>query len=69
MGAHLSSYLIDINLQIIAIWPKVKVDGRAQNVLNLSKRPETMKRSKWPRHVRLGWRGLTKHNCFERPQS
>ena len=34
MGAHLSSYLIDIKLQIIAIWPKVKVDGRAQDVLN-----------------------------------
>ena len=34
MGIHRSTYLIDIDRKIIKIWPKVKVDGHAQDVLN-----------------------------------
>ena len=30
MGIQRSSYLIDVNSKIINIWPKVKVDGHAQ---------------------------------------
>ena len=33
MGVQRSSYLIDVNGKIINIWPKVKVDGHAQDVL------------------------------------
>ena len=33
MGVHRSSYLIDIDRKIISIWPKVKVDGHAEDVL------------------------------------
>ena len=33
MGVHRSSYLIGIDKKIIGIWPKVKVDGHAQDVL------------------------------------
>ena len=34
MGVQRSSYLIDVNGKIINIWPKVKVDGHAQDVLD-----------------------------------
>ena len=34
MGVHRSTYIIDIDIKIIKIWPKVKVDGHAQDVLN-----------------------------------
>ena len=34
MGVHRSSYLIDIDRKIISVWPKVKVDGHAQDVLD-----------------------------------
>ena len=33
MGVQRSSYLIDIDKKIIGIWPKVKVDGHAREVL------------------------------------
>lgn len=33
MGVHRSTYLIDIDQKIIGFWPKVKVDGHAQDVL------------------------------------
>ena len=33
MGVYRSSYFIDINRKIINIWPKVKVNGHAQDVL------------------------------------
>ena len=33
MGVHRSSYLIGIDRKIINIWPKVKVDGHAEDVL------------------------------------
>ena len=33
MGGHRSSYLIDVDRKIINIWPKVKVDGHAQDIL------------------------------------
>jgi peroxiredoxin Q/BCP len=33
MGIHRSTYLIDIDRKIISFWPKVKVDGHAQDVL------------------------------------
>jgi len=34
MGVHRSSYLIDMDRKIISIWPKVKIDGQAQDVLS-----------------------------------
>ena len=42
MGVHRSSYLIGIDRKIISIWPKVKVDGHAEDVLASAKalRPE-----------------------------
>ena len=33
MGVQRSSYLIDVNGRIVNIWPKVKVEGHAQDVL------------------------------------
>ncbi len=33
MGVHRSTYLIGFDRKIINIWPKVKVDGHAQDVL------------------------------------
>ena len=41
-GVHRSSFLIDIDRKIIGTWPKVKVDGHAQDVLASVKalRPE-----------------------------
>ena len=33
MGVRRSSFLIDIDKRIISVWPKVKVDGHAQDVL------------------------------------
>ena len=33
MGVHRSSCLIDVDRKIINIWPKVKVDGDAQDIL------------------------------------
>ena len=43
MGVQRSSYLIDIDKKIINIWPKVKVDGHAQDVLDFIKSPEIIK--------------------------
>ena len=34
MGVYRSSYFIDIDRKIINIWPKVKVNGHAQDVQN-----------------------------------
>lgn len=34
MGVQRSTYLIDIERKLIRIWPKVKVDGHAQDVLS-----------------------------------
>ena len=33
MGVQRSSFIIDIDRKIIKIWPKVKVEGHAQDVL------------------------------------
>ncbi len=33
IGVRKSSFLIDIDKRIISVWPKVKVDGHAQDVL------------------------------------
>ena len=33
MGIHMSSYLVVIDIKIVTLWPRVKVDGRAQEVL------------------------------------
>ena len=33
MGVRRSTFLIDIDKRIISVWPKVKVDGHAQDVL------------------------------------
>ena len=37
MGVQRSTYLIDMDRKIIAVWPKVKVDGHASDVLKTVK--------------------------------
>ena len=37
MGIQRSTFLVDIDSKVINIWPKIRVDGHAQDVLNFIK--------------------------------